>query len=48
MTFENSIHSATQMALDYDLPLDLLPLTIANLATQLAGLEPGYRAGCWE
>ncbi len=39
MTFENSIHYATQQVLDFDLPIALFPLTVANLANQLAGLD---------
>ncbi len=45
MTFENSIHYEIQQALDLDLPIELMPLTISSLANQLAGCGAD-RMGC--
>jgi hypothetical protein len=38
-SYIDSIAMATQSAMDWDLPAHLLPLTIANEAALLAGLE---------
>lgn len=38
MTFQDCLTSAADTVLDWDLPPELLPLTIMNQASELAGL----------
>ena len=45
MTYRDSITIAAQHAQDWDVPEELLPLTISNEAAMLCGLESD-RMGC--
>ncbi len=47
MSFEEAVLSAATSALDWDLPAELLPLTISNEAAFLAKVTPEQACG-WD
>ena len=49
MTYQDCFMTAATNLLDWDLPVELLPLTVTNQAALLVGREAGHLGGtAWD